>query len=158
MRGKAGIERLLREIMETGGLTDAMEEKIKALQSEFDEREGMLRRYGEIRESDDGESAEFEEIREDSAVDNTDEERSEHVETEEPINWEARYNELQTKYLNRFFNSGSEERRDYDSTLEKKDSIVLEQDSDVERDGTVQSFDDLLYRAEDDNNGGLKED
>lgn len=160
MRSRAGIEKLLRRIMETGGLTEDMERDVKDLQDEFDEREGMLRRYGEIRDGEDGETATFEERTDSTEKENTElesESREGEVATEEPINWEARYNELQTRYLDRFFNGSSEERRDRESAEKTRDEIISNQDSDVLRDGEVQSFDELLYRVEDDDNGGRRE-
>ena len=50
---KTGMDKILRRIMETGGLTEDMERDIDRLRSDFDEREGMLRRYGETYDGED---------------------------------------------------------------------------------------------------------
>ena len=48
-----GIEKLLRRIMETGGMTEDMEKDIQRLKDEFNERQGILDRYGEKYDGED---------------------------------------------------------------------------------------------------------
>lgn len=52
-----GADKVLRRIFETGGMTPDMEKDIERLRGELNERDGMLRRYGETYdgESDDEE-------------------------------------------------------------------------------------------------------
>lgn len=56
MLTRKGVDGLLRRIMETGGMTEDMEKDVERLRAEFDEREGILKKYGE---EWDGESEEF---------------------------------------------------------------------------------------------------
>ena len=67
---KTGIDKILRRIMETGSLTEDMERDIDRIRSDFDEREGMLRRYGETYDGEDKDEYEWrgrdDESREDS--------------------------------------------------------------------------------------------
>lgn len=80
-------ENLLRAIAETGGATDNMLELIQKLRDDYDEREGMLKRY----EEDKDKTVEF----------NVDD-------------WVKRsdYDELRRKYLDRFFGKEVEEIKD----------------------------------------------
>lgn len=79
-----GVERILSRIFETGGLTEDMEEDIKRLKDEFDEREGMLRKYGEWDEEGDEDG------------------RFEYKEFDREA-WREKYDELKKKYIKRFF-------------------------------------------------------
>lgn len=56
MRTLKGIDSILRRIMETGGMTEDMEKDVQSLRDELNEREGILRKYGE---EWDGEAEEF---------------------------------------------------------------------------------------------------
>lgn len=121
MRTKKGIERLLSEIMLSGELTPDMEENIQKLRDEFDEREGILQKYGETY---DGEDEEYEwKEREDS----------EDKDEEQDV-WKTRYQELKEQYVERFFG--------------KKDEIMEEQKEDIIEDGEPRTFDTLLYDIE----------
>lgn len=55
MLSKKGYENLIARIFETGGLTDAMEADLKKLKDELDEREVILRKYGEPYDGEDDE-------------------------------------------------------------------------------------------------------
>ena len=44
---KKGSDTLLKRIFETGGLSPDMEKDIQRLKDDFDEREGILKKYGE---------------------------------------------------------------------------------------------------------------
>ena len=46
------MNKILRRIMETGGLTPDMEEDIQRLRDDFDERESILKKYGETYDGD----------------------------------------------------------------------------------------------------------
>lgn len=78
---------IMKRILETGGMTDEMEKDISALRDDFEEREGILKKYGVFNDNDDGTTT-F------SSTDNND------------SNWENKYNEMKTKYLDRFFSGG----------------------------------------------------
>lgn len=130
---KTGMDKILRRIMETGGLTEDMERNIDRLRSDFDEREGILRRYGETYDGEDMDEYEWrgrdDESREDSDRDDKDYE-----------DWRGRYEEMRQRYLDRFF-GGRDEGEEYRE-------IMRETEEDVRRDGEPQTFDELLERTE----------
>lgn len=122
---------LLRRIMETGGPTEDMEELIKKLQDDFDEREGELQRYGEKADKTNPRDTE------DSKTERNqkDAKREDRRENE----WEEKYNELynehqnlRKKYIDRYFTSA--------------DKIVEDEIEDVKKDddSTKVSFDELF--------------
>lgn len=47
MYTEKGFTNLLSKIRETGGVTDDMEDTLKKLHDDFNEREGILKKYGE---------------------------------------------------------------------------------------------------------------
>lgn len=57
MLTKKGFLNLMERIMNSGGMTDDMEEAVRKIKDDYEEREGVLRKYGE--EWDD-ENEEFE--------------------------------------------------------------------------------------------------
>ena len=120
---KTGMDKILRRIMETGGLTEDMERDIDRLRSDFDEREGMLRRYGETYDGEDMDEYEWRGRDDESRED-----------------WRGRYEEMRQRYLDRFF-GGRDEGEEYRE-------IMRETEEDVRRDGEPQTFDELLERTE----------
>lgn len=115
-------EALLRRIAETGGATPEMLDDIQKLRDEYDEREGMLKRYGE---SYDGENRE----RDDSPPEGRRERDKEEV-SREDIDWKGKYEEIRKKYVDRFF-----------SSLEKAKD---EQEEDVTKDGEFMTYEKLF--------------
>lgn len=94
MRTRKGWSNILAKIMETGGMTEEMESHVEALRAELDEREGMLKRYGE---NYDGENEEIEEYdyvgREDTSKE-----------------WQEKYNNLAERYRNRMFGGSTRDK------------------------------------------------
>lgn len=123
---KTGIKKLLNRLWETGGLSADMEADIKRLQDDFDEREGMLRKYGEVYDGEDKEEYEFVE------------------KPSETEDWKGKYEEMKSRYVNRFFN-GEETRKDGDSDDFK--TVMEGEEEDILEDGKTKSFDDLLYAS-----------
>ena len=140
---KTGMDKILRRIMETGGLTEDMEKDIDRLRSDFDEREGMLRRYGETYDGEDMDEYEWkgrdDESREDSDRDDKDI-YTPREEAKDYEDWRGRYEEMRQRYLDRFF-GGRDEGEEYRE-------IMSETEEDVRRDGEPQTFDELLERTE----------
>ena len=140
---KTGMDKILRRIMETGGLTEDMERDIDRLRSDFDEREGMLRRYGETYDGEDMDEYEWrgrdDESREDSDRDDKDI-YTPREEAKDYEDWRGRYEEMRQRYLDRFFGGRDEE--------EEYREIMRETEVDVRRDGEPQTFDELLERTE----------
>jgi len=121
---RTGANKILRRIMETGGMTDAMEADIKRLQDDFDEREGMLRNYGEVYDGED--------------IDEYDYSPREKEVIEDTEDYKGMYEDIRQKYLDRFFGG----------TANEVEEVKEEQTEDIERDGTDQTFDDLFEKRE----------
>lgn len=115
-------EALLRRIAETGGATPEMLDDIQKLRDEYDEREGMLKRYGETY---DGENRE----REDSAPEGRRDGDKEEV-SREDIDWRGKYEEIRKKYIDRFFSSPEKAKE--------------EQEEDVTKDGESMTYEELF--------------
>lgn len=112
---RRGYMDLLTRIFETGGLTESMEADLQRLKDDFDEREGILRKRGEVYDGED---------------------RDEYDYMERADDWEARYNEmdgkyhaLQQRYTERFFGKSpdtlQEEMESFEETL-NDDTTILE--------------------------------
>lgn len=130
---RTGMNKILRRIMETGGLTPDMEDDIQRLRDDFDEREGILKKYGETYDGEDIDEYEYT-GRDPQEIYTPKEEEKDAKE------WHTKYEEMKARYLDRFF--GGVENKDFKETME-------ETREDVERDGEPQTFDELLERVED---------
>lgn len=130
---KTGMNKILRKIMETGGLTPDMEDDIQRLRDDFDEREGILKKYGETYDGEDID--EYEYIGRD-----TDEIYTPKEEEKDAKEWRTKYEEMKARYLDRFF-GGVDNNKNFEETMN-------ETREDVERDGEPQTFDELLERVE----------
>lgn len=127
---RSGMEKILRRIMESGGMTEDMERDVERLKDDFDEREGILKRYGETYDDEDRDEYDYSE-RDDINI---------YTPAEEEKDWKQEYDNLKERYMNRFFGT-SDVKEEFDDTME-------DTKEDVKRDGTVQSFDELLERVE----------
>lgn len=127
---RSGMEKILRRIMESGGMTEDMEQDIERLIDDFDEREEILKRYGETYDGEDRDEYDYSE-RDDINI---------YTPKEEEKDWKQEYDNLKERYMNRFFGT-SDIKEEFDDTME-------DTKEDVKRDGTVQSFDELLERTE----------
>lgn len=139
---KTGMDKILRRIMETGGITEDMEIDVDRIRSDFDEREGILRRYGETYNGEDMDEYEWKE-RDESQEDSDRDDKDIYTPREEAKDyedWRGRYEEMRQRYLDRFF-GGRDEGEEYQE-------IMSETEEDVRRDGEPQTFDELLERTE----------
>lgn len=127
---RSGMEKILRRIMESGGMTEDMERDVERLKDDFDEREGILKKYGETYDGEDRDEYDYSE-RDDINI---------YTPKEEEKDWKQEYDNLKERYMNRFFGT-SDVKEEFDDTMG-------ETKEDVKRDGTVQSFDELLERVE----------
>lgn len=117
-----GMESILRRIMDKSDIEDEeMIADIERLRSDFSEREGILRNYGDVSEGDDDYDF-VEKSREDGD------------------GWKEKYDRLRKQYTDRFFGN-SDVKEDFEE-------IMDETVEDVKRDGTVQTIDELLERVE----------
>lgn len=135
MLTRHGAHGLMRRIWETGGLTPDMEEDIKRLKDDFDEREGILKKYGEVYDGEDKDDYDYVERPTEVGTDASE--------------WETKYNalsedygKLKQRYLDRFF-GGSDVKEDFEDA-------VADQQEDTIRDGKPQTFAELLGTANDD--------
>lgn len=126
----AGMRKILRRIMETGGLTPEMEEDIERLKNDFDEREGILKKYGEVYDGEDKDEYEYTGRDTDTV----------YTPKEEENEWRTKYEGMKQRYLDRFF-GGAQDSGEFEHTMN-------ETENDVERDGEPQTFDELLERTE----------
>lgn len=119
---RKGYTDILRRIFETGGLTPDMESDLTRLKDDFDEREGMLRRYGEVYDGEDREEYEYLPIE-------TDWERKYNE-------MDSRYHELQNRYVERFMgkskNTLEEEDRSFKDKLDDDTDILEEEEESVD--------------------------
>lgn len=129
---KTGMNKILRRIMETGGMTPEIEEDIQRLRDDFDEREGILKKYGETYDGEDADEYEYTGFDTNKIYTPKEEEKG-------AKEWRTKYEEMKARYLDRFF--GGVENKDFKETME-------ETREDVERDGEPQTFDELLERVE----------
>ena len=121
---RSGVNKILRRIMETGGLTDDMEKDIKRLQDDFDEREGMLKNYGEVYDGEDMDEYDF--VPRESTT------------LEGGEDYKGMYEDMKQKYLDRFFGGVGNE----------VEEVKEEQEKDVQRDGEEQTFESLFEKRE----------
>lgn len=120
---KRAAENLLRRLWETGGLNPDMEADLQRLRDDFDEREGILRKYGEVYDGEDKDEYDWTETRTAAEAQSN--------------NWEDKYKEMKQRYIDRFFGR---------NRIDDKDTTVLDETSNTEpQDVTVE---DLLYRKE----------
>ena len=131
---KTGMNKILRRIMETGGLTPDMEDDIQRLRDDFDEREGILKKYGETYDGEDIDEYEYT-GRDPQEIYTPKEEEKDAKE------WRKNYEEMKARYLDRFF-GGVDIDKNFEETMNKTRE-------DVKRDGEPQTFDELLERVED---------
>jgi hypothetical protein len=130
---KTGMNKILRRIMETGSLTPDMEEDIQRLRDDFDEREGILKKYGETYDGEDMDEYEY-------TGRDTDEIYTPKEEEKDAKDWRTKYEKMKARYLDRFF-GGVDNDKKFEETMD-------ETREDVERDGEPQTFDELLERVE----------
>lgn len=120
MLTKNGVEKILNRIWETGGLSADMEDDISKLKAEFDEREGVLRKYGEVYDGEDKDEYDWQ--------DNGGEYR-------------GKYEELKERYKNRFMR-GEPDRRNGDK--DDFETVKDGEEKDVKKDSTPHTWDELL--------------
>lgn len=120
---RRAMQSVLRRVWDTGGLTPDMENDLKRLQDDFDEREGILRKYGEVYDGEDKDEYDWAETRTAAEAQST--------------NWEERYSQLKQQYMDRFF--GSNRITDAETVIE--DATAVTTTTDV-------PLDDILYRRE----------
>ena len=135
-----GFEKLARRIMESGGMTEQMENDVRRLKDDFDEREGLLRKYGETYDGEDREEYEWKESSQLARVSDPDTSVLDDVSVPAK-DWEAEYKSLRQRYLDRFFGK--------DVKNDDFEDIMENQVEDTIGDYGEKSIDSLLYGAHD---------
>lgn len=130
---KTGMNKILRRIMETGGLTPDMEEDIQRLRDDFDERESILKKYGETYDGEGIDEYEY-------TGRDTDEIYTPKEEEKDAKEWRTKYEEMKARYLDRFFGGVNNDKKFEETMNETREN--------VEHDGEPQTFDELLERVE----------
>lgn len=115
--------KIIERIADSGGLDDDMLGDLKKLKDELDEREGMLKKYGE---SYDGENWR---------------DRAEAAERER--------DEIRRKYRDRFLYGEDKKAEEVaDDKQTSREEIKREQKEDIRRDGKKQTFEELFEERE----------
>lgn len=103
---------LLKEIAMSGGDTPKMLGLLQKLRDDYDEREGMLKRYNETADTTpiEGQVKAAEEIRNESEEDNREDggERRDPVSREEFERLKADYDNIRRTYINSYFGEGTD--------------------------------------------------
>lgn len=123
MLTRTGANKILQRIWETGGFTPDMEKDIQKLRDELDEREGVLKKYGEVYDGEDRDEYEYKER-----------------EIKYDEDYKVKYDDLKTRYMSRFFGT-SEVREEYNR-------VENSQEEDVKEDGEPTTFDELLAKSD----------
>lgn len=129
---KKGSDALLKRIFETGGLTPDMEKDIQRLKDDFDERDGILKKYGE---EYDGELDEYE-FKEKAGVDSSSVDE-----------YKTKYEDMKKRYVDRFFNGNAGE-AEKAIEQQKKDVRQDEKNLQNEKEHDI-TIDELLEKKED---------
>lgn len=116
---------LLKEIAMSGGDTPKMMGLLQKLRDDYDEREGMLKRYNETAGTTpiDGEPKAAEEIRQESEEDNREDggERRDPVSREEFERLKADYDNMRRTYIDSYFGEGTDVVEQEEATPEVTD-------------------------------------
>lgn len=95
---------LIKDISATGGDTDDMMEKLKRLQDDYDEREGMLKKLDEYK---------------DKTVYNDDD-----VFDQDGVKWSEKYDDMRRRYRDRFFGTIEEAKVDQAEDIKDDDTVT----------------------------------
>lgn len=136
MLTRNGAMKLIEKLWRSGGLTEDMEADVQKLKDDFDEREGMLRKFGEVYDGEDKD--EYDYVPKEVHVEDN---------TEDGIDWKSKFEEMENRYVSRFFGrpTDAEDGEDFKSAMEgEKDDIKI--------DGGPQTWDELLTSSSEDDN------
>lgn len=133
MRTKKAIHDILGRIMETGGMSSAMEADLRYLRDEFDERDRLL---GSVADPWDEDADEVEVSFKQSTAENDLKEL------------QGRYDDLVARYKQNFFAGGATHSEDY--ATDEAEGVVIEetQGEDAPGEPTDVTVDDLFKEVE----------
>lgn len=123
MRTLAAINKILKKILENSDLGEEISNDIEAIKTAIQDRDTILKNYGDLPEDEDLEEFEF---------------VAREKETGSNDDYKTKYDALRKQYVERFFGGKPEE----------AEEIIEDQMEDLEKDEKPLSFDDLLEKTE----------
>lgn len=123
MRTLAAINKILKKILENSDLGEEISNDIEAIKTAIQDRDTILKNYGDLPEDEDLEEFEF--VAREKETGSNDE-------------YKTKYDALRKQYVERFFGGKPEE----------AEEIIEDQMEDLEKDEKPLSFDDLLEKTE----------
>lgn len=130
LRSLKAIDLILKRIMETGGVTDTMEKDIQDLRDEFNEREGILKRYGETYDGED--------------------EFYDYDLADPQEDYKAKYEDMKQRYINAFFGENTSVVDTNENALRTFEDSIAYEKRDVREDSrdTNWGIDDLFNKED----------
>lgn len=126
---KNAMYALLKRIAETGGMTEDMEKDFQRLKDDFDEREGILKKYGE---EYDGEKDEYEYIEKEYN-------KPSDLDSERDVDyWRNQAENYRKRYIDRFF--GGDESLIAEEKERSTEEFIETEENEVE------TYDELLRK------------
>lgn len=123
MRTLAAINKILKKILENSDLGEEISNDIEAIKTAIQDRDTILKNYGDL--PDDEDLEEFDFVEREKETDSNDE-------------YKTKYDALRKQYVERFFGGKPEE----------AEEIIEDQMEDIEKDEKPLSFDELLEKTE----------
>lgn len=123
MRTLASVNKILKKILENSDLGEEISNDIEAIKTAIQDRDTILKNYGDL--PDDEDLEEFEFVAREKETDSNDE-------------YKTKYDALRKQYVERFFGGKPKE----------AEEIIEDQMGDLEKDEKPLSFDDLLEKTE----------
>lgn len=123
MRTLASVNKILKKILENSDLGEEISNDIEAIKTAIQDRDTILKNYGDLPDDEDLEDFEF--VEREKETDSNDE-------------YKTKYDALRKQYVERFFGGKPE----------KAEEIIEDQIEDLEKDEKPLSFDDLLEKTE----------
>lgn len=119
------IDSILKAMWEENGLPEHMEEKMEQIRKAFDERDAVLKQYGEPWDEDE-DSFDF------KPLPTSDE-------------WENKYKDLESRYISRFFTGGEGDNGGSDTNgTTNLNEIIANQNEDISNDDSEKTIDELF--------------
>lgn len=130
LRSLKAIDLILKRIMETGGVTDTMEKDIQDLRDEFNEREGILKKYGETYDGED--------------------EYYDYDLTPPQEDYKAKYEDMKQRYINAFFGENTSVVDTNENALRTFEDSIAYEKKDIKEDSNDPDWGiDDLFKKED---------
>lgn len=123
MRTLSSVNKILKKILENSDLGEEISNDIETIRTAIQDRDTILRNYGDVPDTEDQEEFEFVEREK---------------ETNSNDDYKSKYDALRKQYVERFFGGKPE----------KAEEIIEDQMEDLEKDEKPLTFDELLEKTE----------